>query len=62
MKEYEKVKNMNRLSEATIDLWHSMNEYGKKHKLKTEVIVHLIDDQLQISKEIRGECIRSTSM
>ena len=62
MKEYEKVKNTNRLSEVTIDLLHLMNEFGKKHKLKTEVTVHLIDDQLQMSKEIRGECIRSTSM
>ena len=30
MKEYEKIKNMNRLSETTIDLLHLMNEYGKK--------------------------------
>ena len=30
MSEYEKIKNMNRLSETTIDLLHLMNEYGKK--------------------------------
>ena len=30
MKEYEKIENMNRLSETTIDLLHLMNEYGKK--------------------------------
>ena len=50
MKEYEKIKNMNRLSESTIDLLHLMNQYGKKHKLKNEVIVHLVDHQLQVIK------------
>ena len=30
MKEYEKNKNTNRLSETTIDLLHLMIEYGKK--------------------------------
>ena len=38
---------MNRLSETTIDLLHLMNEYGRKYKLKNEVIVHLVEDQLQ---------------
>ena len=47
MKEYEKIKNTNRLSETAIDLLHLMNEYGKKHRLKNGVIVHLVDDQLQ---------------
>ena len=27
-----------------------MNKYGKKHKLKNEVIVHLVDNQLQVIK------------
>ena len=48
MQEYEKIKNMNRLSETTIDLLHLMNEYGKEHKLKDEVTDHLVDDQLQM--------------
>ena len=30
IKEYEKMKNMNKLSETTIDLLHLMNKYGKK--------------------------------
>ena len=30
MQEYEKIKNMNRLSETTIDLLHLINKYGKK--------------------------------
>ena len=30
MQEYEKIKNMNRLSETTIDLLHLMNVYEKK--------------------------------
>ena len=54
MKEYEKIKNMKRLSEPTIDLLHLMNEYEKKHRLKNEVIVHLVDDQLQTIK--RNTC------
>ena len=48
MKEYEKIKSMNLLSETKIDLLHLMNEYGKKCRLENEVIVHLVDDQLQI--------------
>ena len=48
MQKYEKIKNMNRLSETTIDLLHLMNEYGKKHNPKNEVIVHLVDHHLQI--------------
>ena len=27
-----------------------MNEYGKKYRLKNEVIDHLVDDQLQMIK------------
>ena len=38
MKEYKKIKNMNRLSETTIDLLHLMNEYGKNHKLKMNLL------------------------
>ena len=45
MQEYQKIKNMNRLSETTTDLLHLMNEYGKKHEFKNEIIVHLVDDQ-----------------
>ena len=48
MKEYAKIKNMNRLSETTIHQSHLMNEYGKKHRLKNEVIVHLVGDQPQM--------------
>ena len=33
MQEYEKIKNI--------------NKYGKKHKIKIGVIVHLVDDQLK---------------
>ena len=48
MKEYEKIKNMNRLGQTTIDLLHLMNEYGRNHRLKNEVIAHVVDDQLQM--------------
>ena len=44
MPEYENTKNKNRLRETTIDLLHLMNEYRKKHDLKDETIVHLVDD------------------
>ena len=54
MKKYEKIKNMNRLSETTIDLLHLKNEYGNKLNLKNEVIVHLVDDQLQMIE--KGRC------
>ena len=48
MQEYEKIKNKNRLSETTIDLLDLMYKSGKKHNLRNEVIVHLVDDQLQM--------------
>ena len=44
MREYEKIKHKNRLSETTIDLLHLKNEYEKKHDLKDEIIVHLVDN------------------
>ena len=50
MQEYEKIKNKNRLSETTIDLLDLMYKFGKKHNLRNEVIVHLVDDQLQMIK------------
>ena len=48
MQEYEKIKNKNRLSETTIDLLDLMYKFGKKHNLRNEVVVHLVDDQLQM--------------
>ena len=50
MQEYEKKNNMNRINETTTDLLHLMNKYRIKHKLKNEVIVHLVHDQLQMIK------------
>ena len=50
MKEYEKIKNLNKLSETTTDLLHLMNKYGKKYKLINEVIVHLVGNQLQVTE------------
>ena len=40
--EYKKLKNFGKLSETTVDLLHLVNEYGKKHRLRNEVIVHLM--------------------
>ena len=49
--EYKKIKILQKLSETTVDLLHLINEYGIKHRLKNEVIVHLVDDQLQINEK-----------
>lgn len=50
MQEYERIKNKNKLSETAINLVHPMYEFGKKHNLKNEVIVYLVEDQLQMIK------------
>ena len=53
--EYKKLKNFDKLSKATVDLLHLVNKHGKKHRLRNEVIVHLVDDQLQmIEKDTCG--------
>ena len=51
--EYKKIKTLQKLSETTVDLLHLINEYGIKHRLKNKVIVHLVDDQLQINEKDR---------
>ena len=30
---------------------HLINEYGKKHNLRSEVLIHLVNDQLQTAKK-----------
>ena len=47
MNEYEKIKNGHRLRPTTQDLLHLMYQFGKLHKIKDIVKVHLVDDQLQ---------------
>ena len=47
MNEYEKIKNGHRLRPTTQDLLHLMYEFGKLHKIKDIVKVHLVNDQLQ---------------
>ena len=55
MIEYEKIRNGNRLTPTAQDLLHLMNEFGKLHKIKDIVKVHLVDDQLQkIEKDTCG--------
>ena len=46
--EYKKLKNFDKLSKTSVDLLHLINKYGKTHRLRNEVIVHLVDDQLQM--------------
>ena len=36
------------MTDTAIDLLHLINEFGKLHKLKNEVTIHFIDDQLQM--------------
>ena len=51
MKKLEK----NRLTDTAVDLLHLINEFGKLHKLKNEVTLHFVDDQLQmIEKDTCG--------
>lgn len=45
---HKKLKNFDKLCKTTVDLLHLINEYGKKHRLRNEVMVHLVDDQLQV--------------
>ena len=53
--EYKNLKNFDKLSKATVDLLHLINEYGKKHRLRDEVIVHSVDEKLQmIEKDTCG--------
>ena len=47
MIKYEKIRNGHRLTPAAQDLLNLMNEFGKLHKIKDIVKVHLVDDQLQ---------------
>ena len=53
--EYKNLKNFDKLSKATVDLLHLINKYGKKHRLRDEVIVHSVDEKLQmIEKDTCG--------
>lgn len=45
---HRKLKNFDKLCKTAVDLLHLINEYGKKHRLRNEVMVHLVDDQLQV--------------
>ena len=47
MKEYEKIKNGHRLRLTTQELLHLMYEFGRLHKIKDEIKIHTVDDQLQ---------------
>ena len=43
------------MSKTTVDLMHLINEYGKKHNFRSEAVIHLVDDQLQmIEKDTCG--------
>ena len=46
--EYKKLKNLDKLSETTVDVMYLINKYGKKRNLRSEVVIHLVNNQLQI--------------
>ena len=46
--EYKKLKTFDKLSKTTVDLLHLINKYGKKHRLRNEAMVNLVDDQLHM--------------
>lgn len=46
--EYKKLKIFDKLSKTSVDLLHLINKYGKRHRLRNEVIVHLVDDELEM--------------
>ena len=48
MLEYQKIRKKNRLTDTAIDLLHLINEFRKLHKLKNEVTLHFVNDQLQM--------------
>ena len=47
MIEYENIRNEHRVTLTVQDLLHLMNEFGKLHKIKDTVKVHLVNNQLQ---------------
>ena len=61
MIEYEKIRNGHRLTPAAQDLLHLMNEFGKLHKIKDIVMVHLVDVNFKKLKRIPVECFSSIS-
>ena len=53
--EYKKLKTFEKLSKTTVDMLHLINKYSKKHRLRNEAMVNLVDDQLQmIEKDTCG--------
>ena len=44
---YGKMKNFNMLSPTIINILHLVKEYAKKHKLKNELIVQLVDEMIE---------------
>ena len=51
--EYKRLKKVDKLSKTTVDLMHLINEYGKKHNLRSEVDIQQVDNQM-IHKDTSG--------
>ena len=50
IEEYEKIKRSYDLSKTTVDVMHLINSFGKRHNIKDEVKVHMVNDTLQMAK------------
>ena len=51
--EYKRLKKVDKLSKTTVDLMYLINEYGKKHNLRSEVDIQQVDNQM-IHKDTSG--------
>ena len=51
IKEYEKINRSYNLSETTVDVMHLINSFGKRHNVKHEVKIHIVDDTLQMARK-----------
>ena len=46
---YQKLNSseLTKLNTTVADLFHLINEFGKLHNIKNEIVLYLVDDQLQ---------------
>ena len=51
IEEYEKIKRNYDLSKTTVDVMHLINSFGKRHNIKDEVKIYMVDDTLQMAEK-----------
>ena len=47
----KKTKRSYNLRERTVDVMHLINSFGKRHNIKDEVEINMVDDTLQMVKK-----------